>query len=170
MLVDQMAVSPEYFEVLDIDVLRGRGFTQAERTAEAGVVVVSETAARRLWPNRNLSGRWCASRLRHRTRRAQAVRQARGAKVIAHVHRCRRRPQLGGGLQLPDLFAFRGVYLPTGPENAGTSLILASAGTSNGRARRCSNASRGWIPAWARSIPWGRSPECRRPSCGSPSG
>ena len=54
--VEQMAVSPEYFDVLGIDVVSGRGFTQAERTAEAGVVVVSETVARRLWPNRNAVG------------------------------------------------------------------------------------------------------------------
>ena len=31
---------------------------------------------------------------------------------------------VGGGLQMPDLFTFRGVYLPTGPENPGTSLTL----------------------------------------------
>jgi putative ABC transport system permease protein len=31
---------------------------------------------------------------------------------------------VGGGLRLPDLFTFRGVYLPTGPENPGTSLTL----------------------------------------------
>jgi hypothetical protein len=47
-----MAVSPEYFDVLDIDVVKGRGFTQAERTAEAAVLVVSEAVARRIWPNR----------------------------------------------------------------------------------------------------------------------
>jgi putative ABC transport system permease protein len=49
--VDQLAVSSEYFDVLGIDVVRGRSFTQAERSAEAGVVVVSETIARQLWPN-----------------------------------------------------------------------------------------------------------------------
>ena len=49
--VDQLGVSSEYFEVLGIPVVSGRGFTPAERTAEAGVVVVSETIARQLWPN-----------------------------------------------------------------------------------------------------------------------
>jgi predicted permease len=44
-------VSSEYFDVLGIDVVSGRGFTPAERTADAGVVVVSETLARQLWPN-----------------------------------------------------------------------------------------------------------------------
>jgi predicted permease len=43
--------SPEYLEVLDIPILRGRGFTPAERSADAGVVVVSETVARQLYPN-----------------------------------------------------------------------------------------------------------------------
>ena len=56
--VEQMSVSPEYFDVLDIDVVTGRGFTQAERTADAGVVVVSETIARRLWPK--CAGAWLA--------------------------------------------------------------------------------------------------------------
>ena len=49
--VYQEAVSSEYFDVLGIDVVSGRGFTPAERTADAGVVVVSETLARQLWPN-----------------------------------------------------------------------------------------------------------------------
>jgi predicted permease len=45
------AVSSEYFALLGIDVVSGRGFTPAERAADAGVVVVSETLARQLWPN-----------------------------------------------------------------------------------------------------------------------
>ena len=44
-------VSPEYFGVLDIAVVRGRPFTPAERTSSLSVAVVSETAARTLWPN-----------------------------------------------------------------------------------------------------------------------
>ncbi len=42
-------VSREYFGVLDIALLRGRGFTPAERSVDSGVVIVSETAARRFW-------------------------------------------------------------------------------------------------------------------------
>ena len=49
-------VSPEYFSVLGIDVLRGRGFTQAERTADAAVAVVSDAVARQLWPERDAVG------------------------------------------------------------------------------------------------------------------
>ena len=49
-------VSPEYFGVLDIPVLRGRGFTQAERTGTAAVVVVSESVARTLWTSGDAVG------------------------------------------------------------------------------------------------------------------
>jgi hypothetical protein len=42
-------VSPEYFEVLGIDLVRGRNFTSAEDRA-GGVGIVSEEVARQLWP------------------------------------------------------------------------------------------------------------------------
>jgi hypothetical protein len=35
---------------MGIAVVSGRGFTPAERTADAGIVVVSEPLARQLWP------------------------------------------------------------------------------------------------------------------------
>ena len=54
--IDQIAVSPELFDVLDIAVVRGRGFTPTERTAEAGVAIVTDTVARRLWPTRDAVG------------------------------------------------------------------------------------------------------------------
>ena len=43
-------VSPEYFSVLGIDLVRGRGFTQSERSTDSAVAVVSERVARQLWP------------------------------------------------------------------------------------------------------------------------
>ena len=44
-------VSPEYFDVFDIPIVRGRSFTVAERDGEHPVVIVSESSARELWPN-----------------------------------------------------------------------------------------------------------------------
>ena len=44
-------VSPEYFDVFDIPIVRGRGFTAAERDGEHPVAIVSESIARELWPN-----------------------------------------------------------------------------------------------------------------------
>ena len=49
-------VSPEYFGVFGIDILRGRGFTNGERTANAGVVVLADSLARELWPNGDAVG------------------------------------------------------------------------------------------------------------------
>ncbi len=126
--VDQIAVSPEYFDVLDIDVVRGRGFTQAERTAEAGVVVVSETVARRLWPNRDAVGQVVrlqvsqpgspgAQSLSSAEARSAEVEPSRAFTVVGVVR------DVNGPL-VPDLLPSWGVYVPTGPESTGTSLTL----------------------------------------------
>jgi hypothetical protein len=45
--------SPEYFQVFDIPIVRGRSFTAAERDGEHPVVIVSESTARQLWPGRS---------------------------------------------------------------------------------------------------------------------
>ena len=44
-------VSPEYFDVFAIPILRGRSFTAAERDGEHPVAIVSEFFARQLWPD-----------------------------------------------------------------------------------------------------------------------
>jgi predicted permease len=45
------AVSPEYFPLFDIRIVRGRAFTAEEADQNAPVVLVSEATARLLWPN-----------------------------------------------------------------------------------------------------------------------
>ena len=49
-------VTPEYFGVLDIPIVRGRGFAAEERDSSAAVLVVSESTARKLWPNGSAVG------------------------------------------------------------------------------------------------------------------
>jgi predicted permease len=49
-------VSPEFFGVLDIAVVRGRAFVPSERTSNLSVAVVSETTARAMWPNTDAVG------------------------------------------------------------------------------------------------------------------
>ena len=44
------AVSPEYFTMFDIQIVRGRTFTPAEAAAGAAVAIVSEATAAALWP------------------------------------------------------------------------------------------------------------------------
>ncbi len=55
--VDKPTVSPGYFASLGIRILAGRDFTTADRAGAPGVVVVSETVARRVWPNASAVGR-----------------------------------------------------------------------------------------------------------------
>ena len=50
-------VSPNYFEVLRIPLLRGRNFTAEEATSEAPVTVLSRGAAARLFPDQDPLGR-----------------------------------------------------------------------------------------------------------------
>jgi len=49
-VVTYQFVSPEFFDVLGIDIVRGRGFTNSERDPNEPVAVVSESVARDLWP------------------------------------------------------------------------------------------------------------------------
>ena len=50
-------VSPEYFQALGIQILRGRGFTDADRTFSEQVAIISESLARRLFPHEDPIGR-----------------------------------------------------------------------------------------------------------------
>jgi putative ABC transport system permease protein len=43
-------VVPEYFSAVGIQIVRGRGFTEADREGAPSVIVISETAARHYWP------------------------------------------------------------------------------------------------------------------------
>jgi hypothetical protein len=49
-------VSPEYFSLLRIPLLRGRIFNDAEARGGADVVVISESTARQFWPGREALG------------------------------------------------------------------------------------------------------------------
>jgi predicted permease len=49
-------VSPEYFDVFAIPIVRGRTFTAVERDGAHPVAIVSEATARQLWPDGNAVG------------------------------------------------------------------------------------------------------------------
>ncbi len=51
------SVTPGFFEAMRIPVLSGRTFTTADRADTERVIVVSQTLARRLWPNGDAVGR-----------------------------------------------------------------------------------------------------------------
>ena len=111
------AVSSEYFDVLGIDVVSGRGFTQAERTAEAGVVVVSETIARQLWPNGNGVGQVLRLEVPPSSSASTTSVSSRTFTVV-------------GVTRDPDsASSVADVYVPTTPESPETSLYLRVRGS-----------------------------------------
>ena len=51
------SVTPGYFRVMGIPLRQGRAFTDVDRSDAAAVVIVSESAAQRLWPGQNPIGK-----------------------------------------------------------------------------------------------------------------
>ena len=82
-------VSPDYFALLHIPILRGRGFTLDEARAEARVAIVSAATAARFWPGEDPVGKTCA----RRSRRITSPFRTGRARVLACTSRaiCRRR-------------------------------------------------------------------------------
>jgi predicted permease len=50
-MLNMEVVGPGYFTTLGVPVVRGRGFTDADREGAAAVIMISESAARHYWPN-----------------------------------------------------------------------------------------------------------------------
>jgi putative ABC transport system permease protein len=49
-------VSPDYFRVMGIRLLKGRGFTDQDNSSAPGVVIISQSVARTLWPGQDAIG------------------------------------------------------------------------------------------------------------------
>jgi predicted permease len=125
-------VSPEYFSVLGIDIVRGRGFAQAERSASAAVAVVSESVARQLWPGLDAVGQ--VLRLEpdpnSKSEPGDPPLLTRTAAVVVGIARDVTGFRLAG-----VRLAGAGVYVPIVAESARTSLALRVHGDP-GRVRR----------------------------------
>lgn len=102
--------SRDFFDVMGIDLVRGRGFLPAERGPETAVVLVSARAAARLWPNRDAVGQ--VLRLQFDT---TAVQMFTVAGVLRPV------PMPNGLITGP---ANADVYVPADLYTAGTQLAL----------------------------------------------
>jgi len=55
--INRLVVSPNFFEVMGIPLIRGRGFTDRDTENAPKVVVINETAVRKYFPNENPIGR-----------------------------------------------------------------------------------------------------------------
>lgn len=117
--VEEMAVSSGYFDVLGFDLVSGRTFTEGERTAEAGVAIVSETVARQIWPNGHGVGQ--AVRLEDPAgidASSPSTSPVRTLTVVGIMRDPRSTPADASQDKVP------GVYVPTAIETARTWLML----------------------------------------------
>jgi predicted permease len=120
-------VSPEYFGVHDVDLVRGRGFTQSERSASAAVAVVSETVARQLWPAADAVGQ--VVRLEPDT--TKVTQQPDDPPLVSRSVVVIGVARDVAGVRIVDpRLAGAGVYIPTSAEAARTSLTMRVRGDS----------------------------------------
>jgi predicted permease len=110
-------VSPEYFDVFRIPLLRGRNFTTEESRSESAVAIVSEATAARLWPGRDALGE--SFRIEPDRNVGKWVKQPgyRAARVI------------GVAQDVISGFVWEGIdttciYFPTGPQGAKNVSLL----------------------------------------------
>jgi hypothetical protein len=125
-------VSPEYFGVLGIDIVRGRGFTEVERGANDTVAIVSESTARELWPNGDAIGQ--TMRVETDPERPAAAELGPAptfSRSLVVVGVARDVPGFRlGGFRIPGA----GIYVPISAETDGTGLLLRVQGDAE-RAR-----------------------------------
>ena len=74
-LLNLETVTPGYFNAMGIEIVRGRGFSPDDVFTSPGAVIVSESAARRLWPGRDPIGQ----RMRNASYRTETGAPARMA-------------------------------------------------------------------------------------------
>lgn len=125
-------VSPEYFGVLGIDILRGRGFTEAERGTNDTVAIVSESAAGELWPGLDAIGQ--VVRVESDPEQPAAIELGpvppfSRSLIVVGVARDVPGFRLGG-----FRIAGAGIYVPISAESDMTSLLLRVQGNAE-RAR-----------------------------------
>ena len=113
--VQRESVSSDYFEALGIDLVHGRAFLATERV-EAGVVIVSETIARRFWPNGDAVGQLV--RLEAPSTSPDARPMPSGPFTVVGVVR-ESTPASGS-----DLDTVRSVYVPAGVDSPHHALVL----------------------------------------------
>jgi macrolide transport system ATP-binding/permease protein len=100
-------VSPEYFQTMGIGMVRGRTFTNADNEQGRDVAVISESMARKYWPNQDPMGR-TFRKGSEKTRKLEVVGIASDAEFQL----------FGGGKSRPYL------YLPYAQHVNGNSLMV----------------------------------------------
>jgi predicted permease len=124
-------VSPEYFGVFDIDLVRGRSFTPSERNANAAVAIVSQGVASQLWPGADAVGQVLRMEPRP-TRQQQDGEPPALPRTAVVIGIARDVPGIRlGGMRVGGA----GVYVPIDPDVSTTSLAMLVRGNTE-RARQ----------------------------------
>jgi predicted permease len=125
-------VSPGYFPVFRIPIVRGRNFTDAEAETDMPVAVVSEAAARRLWPGAEAVGQTISiPPTDHKDPSFDRVPAFTEARVIGVA-----RDALSGYLATPTDRWQAMVYFPTHRRAAHNDSILVRVGGTPAAARQ----------------------------------
>jgi putative ABC transport system permease protein len=107
-------VSPGFFSMMGMPIVRGRTFTDAEMRADAGALIVTESTARQLWPGREAIGQTLRSEEKKEYQVVGVVRDSQAS-------------HLG---KTDGLF----VYMPAGPKEQRTAQILVHSANGDGDA------------------------------------
>ena len=75
------SIHPNYFETFEVTLVRGRGFTEADRQGAPDVAIVSEDVAARTWPGEDPIGK----RMKLGRRRLHRCLANRGRRGAAHA-------------------------------------------------------------------------------------
>ena len=128
-LTEYDQVSPGFFPLLDIRIVRGRNFTEAENQTGAAVAILPESTARRLWPGQDPVGK-------------TIVRSSTSLEVVG-VAKDAQVSFLGG---YGELYS----YFPAGPkEQLGLRLLVSGAGANAPTAQTLSATVAGLDPELA---------------------
>src|SRR5882672_413549 len=128
-VVKYQFVSPEFFGVLGIEVVRGRGFADTERNPTEAVAVVSESVARALWPGSDALGQVLRVEPDPTIGRPASAPPLAAQPSDDPMLRARTAVVIGvtrdvAGFQVGGIkLAGAGVYMPVSAEAASTALI-----------------------------------------------
>ncbi len=115
-------VDAGFFRVLDVPIVRGRAFTADDERLATPVAVVSQAAARALWPTGDAIGQFV--QLTAEPPRDSRLARVRSARVI-RISRNAVSGWIGTGLERPV------IYYPTAPESAGTNIVARVMGDAS---------------------------------------
>ncbi|UCD48664.1 MAG: ABC transporter permease [Phycisphaerales bacterium] len=78
-------ISPDYFHALDIPLVKGRSFTDADRAGASRVAIVSESMARRFWPTESPLDKYLTEVRTRRTEQGKEETVRREFRIVGVV-------------------------------------------------------------------------------------